>query len=433
MKLIDALEVLRLPISDSLPALNIYLACSFEPLHLKTFLSARLRLRSPHRGIGIRTGLYGDAVGSIERLEPSGIDALAVAIEWGDLDPRLTIRGLGGWLPESLTDIANAAERAACRLEQAITQVSGFVPTVVSLPTLPLPPMFSTRPDQAASLELELRYIVTRLAVSLSKQIGIRIVNGQFLDEISPPSQRFDVKSEVVAGFPYTLSHASSLGELIASLIRNPPPKKGLITDLDDTLWAGILGEDGVDGISWRLESHSHMHAVYQQFLASVAGSGVLIGIASKNDPSAVERAFERRDLLISKNEVYPFEVHWSPKSESVLRILSTWNVGADSVVFIDDSPMEVAEVKAAFPDIECIVYPKGDSQAIWNLLKKLRTTFGKPILTKEDSLRIGSIRNASALRDAVHSSAQSLDDFLRDAEATIVFDCSRQGRNTRR
>jgi FkbH-like protein len=432
VKLIDALEVLRLPISDSLPGVNIYLACSFTPLHLKTFLAAQLRLRFPRRGVGIREGLYGDLVGSIERLEPSGIEALVMAIEWGDLDPRLTIRNLGGWLPASLADIGNSAERAACRLERAIKRISDFVPTVVSLPTLPLPPMFSTRPGQAASLELELRHIVTRLAVSLSKQIGIRIVNGQLLDEMSSPSQRFDVKSEVVAGFPYTLSHASSLGELIASLIHNPPPKKGLITDLDDTLWAGILGEEGVEGISWHLERQTHMHAVYQQFLTSLAGSGILIGIASKNDPSAVERAFERKDLLISKNEIYPFEVHWSRKSESVSRILRTWNLGADSVVFIDDSPMEVAEVKAAFPEIECIVYPKGDFQAIWDLLKRLRTAFGKPFLTKEDSLRMNSIRNASAWRDAVESSGQSSDDFLRAAEATIVFDCSRHGRDMR-
>src|SRR5258708_40172043 len=105
---------------------------------------------------------------------------------------------------------------------------------------------------------------------------------------------RLDVQSELLSGFPYQLSHASALAELLAALVRNPIAKKGLITDLDDTLWAGILGESGVDGISWHLEQKAHIHGLNQQFLASLASAGVLIAVASKNDPALVEQAFER-------------------------------------------------------------------------------------------------------------------------------------------
>ncbi len=242
------------------------------------------------------------------------------------------------------------------------------------------------------------------------------------MGEVSPPIQRFDPKSDVITGFPYSLRHASTLATLVAKLIKNQPPKKALITDLDDTLWAGILGEDGVNGISWHMERQTQMHGLYQQFAASLAGAGVLIGVASKNDPALVEEAFERSDLLISRSDIFPFEVHWSRKSESVKRILDTWNVGADSVVFIDDSPMEVAEVKAAFPELECIVFPKSDYQGIWNLLKDLRSFFGKPLLTEDDSLRLSSIRNASAWRDSTEASASSSDDFLRAAQRFLVL-----------
>jgi FkbH-like protein len=431
MKLIDALEILKRPVPNEAPELKVYLACGFMPLHLQTFLAAQLRVRFPQHRVGISIGLFGDLAGNIERLEPSGVRARAVVVEWGDLDPRLGIRSLGGWRPSNLSDIVESAEQAAARLQHVLLNVSRLVPTVVCMPTLPLPPLFWTPPDRAASFELHLHQTVASLAASLSEHPGIRIANAQLLGEVSPPSQRFDLKSDVVTGFPYSLSHASALAGLLTGLIENQPLKKGLITDLDDTLWAGILGEDGVDGISWHLERKTHIHGLYQQFVASLAGAGVLIGVASKNDPALVEQVFDRSDLLISRSDIFPFEVHWSRKSESVKRILDTWNVGADSVVFIDDSPMEVAEVKAAFPELECIVFPQSDYQGIWDLLKRLRGFFGKPLLTEDDSLRLTSIRNASAWRDSTQASGSS-DDFLRAANAFLAFRLTREGSDAR-
>jgi FkbH-like protein len=196
-------------------------------------------------------------------------------------------------------------------------------------------------------------------------------------------------------------------------------------------LWAGILGEVGEDGISWHLDRNTHIHAIYQQFVASLAGAGVMIAVASKNDPAMVERAFGRKDLLLAKDDIFPFETHWSRKSESVSRILSTWNVSADSVVFIDDSPMEVAEVQASFPNMECIVFPKSDYPSFWMLLKHLRNVFGKPRLTEDDALRLQSIRNAGAWREATQSGS-SADDFLKNAEACIAFDFSQSNGDAR-
>jgi FkbH-like protein len=240
------------------------------------------------------------------------------------------------------------------------------------------------------------------------------------------------VKSDLIAGFPYSLHHASALGELLARLIHNRPNMKGLITDLDDTLWAGVVGEDGVDGISWHLDRHTQMHGVYQQFVASLAGAGVLVGVASKNDAAVVARAFERDDLLLLKDYVFPFETHWFRKSDSVQRILTTWNVGADSVVFVDDSPMEIAEVQAAFPQMECRLFPKNDYQGILDLLKHLRDLFGRSIVTEEDSLRLRSIRESRIWRDSGQSSEISSDAFLKAAEACLVFDVGHSSEDPR-
>lgn len=423
MKLSEALELLRLPAAEAAPLSEVFLCCGFTPLHLQTFLAAELRLICSERRANIKTGLFGDLCGNIERLEPGRITSLAVVIEWSDLDPRLGLRTLGGWRPADLPDIVESASQMAARIHSALESISQRVPTVVCLPTLPLPPLFSTRTSQAGAMETQLRQTVALLEASLSQQPHLRIVSADFLDQVSPLGGRYDVKSDVLTGFPYSLAHASAMAKPLADLIRNLPPKKGLITDLDDTLWAGILGEDGVDGVSWHLDKHSHMHGLYQQFLTSLAGAGVLIGVASKNDPAMVERAFARTDLLLSRNDIFPLETHWSAKSESVQRILKAWNVGADSVVFIDDSPMEVAEVKAAFPEMECIVYPKGDYQGIWNLLKHLREAFGKPFLTEDDAVRLRSVREGHAWRDAAQSSQTSADEFLRTAQAYMVFE----------
>lgn len=432
MKLISALDLLKRPVADTAPEFKTFLACGFTPLHLHTFLGAELRTLLPDRRVSIHTGLFGDLIGNLERLDGSGYNSVAVVVEWGDLDSRLGIRNLGGWRSTSLPDITRTVGLAVERLRRALADVSSRAPVVISMPTLPLPPLCYTHPAQASPLETRLSEAAASLVLSLAEQPGIRVVNPQQLDELSPHTGRFDIKSDIANGFPYSLAHASSLGELLSALIVPASPKKGLITDLDDTLWAGILGEDGPEGISWHLERHTHGHGLYQQFLGSLASAGVLIGVASKNDPAVAEKAFDREDLLISRSDIFPSEIHWSRKSESVRRILETWNVAADSVVFIDDSPMEVAEVKAAFPELEAIVFPKGDDRGVWDLLKRLRGLFGKPFLMEEDALRLDSIRTADAWRRSTESHGNSSDDFLNSAEASILFDFGNNGEDRR-
>lgn len=422
MKLIDALALIRRPLPEDAPLFRVSLACGFTPLHFETFLTAALCERSPFERVEVATGLFGDLAGNIEGIRPPACDVLVAVIEWQDLDLRLGVRNLGGWCVAGLPDIVKSAHRMLARLQKAILTAAASIPTYVSLPTLPLPPLFTTASQQASTYELELRQAVGSFAASLARHARIRILSASRLDEISPPSNRFDIQSELSAGFPYQLLHASALAELLAALIRNPSPKKGLITDLDETLWSGILGENGVDGISWHLDDKTHIHGLYQQFLASLASAGVLTAVASKNEPALVQQAFEREDLLIDKQSLYPIDVHWGPKSESVRRILKTWNISADSVIFIDDSPMELAEVKAVFPDLECLVFRKTDHRAFWQLLQHLRDAFGKAIVSEEDSIRLDSIRAAAALQHPSNGEGTSLDSFLQDARASVTI-----------
>jgi FkbH-like protein len=432
MNLIEALEILKQPVPKDAPERTVFLACGFTPLHLQNFLAAQLRIRHPQHRVEVKTGIFGDLTGNVERMESSGVHALVVVVEWGDLDPRLGLRSLGGWQVERLPDIVNSVNQSLERLRRALQGISSRPPTCICLPTLPLPPLFYTGIEQSSSFELSLRRNVSCFAEAISVDRWVSVASGQRLDEISPPDKRFDLRTEITQGFPYKTPHASAIGELLAKLAFRHEPKKGLITDLDDTLWAGILGEVGVEGIHWHLEEHAHLHGIYQQFLASLASAGVLIAAASKNDAAIVDRALERDDLLLSRASVFPIEAHWSPKSESVQRILKKWNVLAESVVFIDDSPMEVAEVQDAFPDMECVVFPKSDYSAFWRLLSDLRNRFAKVAISEEDSMRLESIRNSEAFRQPGGEDRNRLDLFLQQADGRLSFDLGKPGENAR-
>jgi FkbH-like protein len=432
MNLIEALETLKHATPQGAAPLRVFLACGFTPLHLRTFLAAHLRQRMTQHSVEVNTGLFGDLAGNIERLDTSANDVLVAAIEWQDLDPRLGIRSLGGWRAETLPDVLASVNSSLRRLERSLKLAATAIPVCVCTPTLPLPPLFTDPTHQAGNTELQLTSLVSSFAANISAERFVRVLNSQLLGECSPRAARFDIQSELISGFPYRLPYASALAAQLAALIHSPAPKKGLITDLDDTLWAGILGEVGVDGISWHLDERAQIHGLYQQFLGSLASAGVLIGVASKNDPALVEQAFQRKDLVVSRESIFPVEAHWNQKSESVRRILKTWNVGPEAVVFVDDNPMELVEVRSAFPEMECVLFPRNDPQTLWDLLKLLRNLFGKSSVSEEDALRLQSIRAAGALRDSVNGHGASLDQFLQSANASIELDFDKQSRDSR-
>jgi FkbH-like protein len=354
------------------------------------------------------------------------MDAAAVAIEWADLDARLGGRSAGGWDAGRLKDILQSVQMQLRRIGNGLRALAPQ-PVAVSLPTLRMPPVSFARPSQLSGFEAELRAGMAQFAVSLADEPHLRVVSEAELDQRSAPSLRFDLKSELASGFPYTLQHADELARLMARLLRPAARKKGLITDLDDTLWLGILGEIGAAQLGWSLEEHAQIHGLYQQLLSSLAAAGTLVGVATKNDAGLAGDAMGRRDMLLAAEQVFPVEAHWGAKSQSVGRILKTWNIGADAVVFVDDSPMELAEVHAAFPALECVLFPKDNPAEVWKLLFRLRETFGAAELQAEDSLRAESLRSGTQFQAEMESGAADIDGFLEHADAEIAFSYSRQ------
>jgi FkbH-like protein len=290
----------------------------------------------------------------------------------------------------------------------------------VSLPSVPAAPVEPVPGWQYGELERRLDALAASFAAGLSAQPHIRLVSPSRLAALSPPQHRLDVGTLNQAGFPYRLPHADVLAGLLAQLLQPPAPLKGIITDLDETLWAGILGEVGVEGVGWDLDRHAAQHGAYQQMLQSLAGAGVLVAVASKNDPALVRRAFERPDLLLRPGSVFPVEAHWGPKSESVARILQAWNVSADSVMFIDDSALELAEVHSAHPAMECHRFV-ADPNQVAALAWKLADLFGKPSASQDDSLRLESLRSGAELH-AARGGTESLDQVLATAGGALTI-----------
>jgi FkbH-like protein len=421
MKLADALRIVQATPPPDAEKFSVYLACGIFPLHLSTFIAAHLLERLKNRSVEISTGLFGDLAGNLVSLRESTADAGAVVIEWSDFDPRLGLRRLGGWGPAVLPDIQATAQRSATHLLQLLSEAAQSKPLALCLPTLPLPPISYQPSAQAGFDTLLLEKMLADFAANVAQIPRVRIVNRQRLDRISSFNDRLDVKSELSTGFPYRTTHASHVAELLANLIHPRPPKKGLITDLDDTLWRGLLGEEGVEGISWDLDRHSHIHALYQQTLRALAESGVLIAVASKNDPALVTEALARQDLLLPKDSLFPVEVNWNAKSQSVQRILNIWNIDADAVVFVDDSPIELAEVQSLSPSIKCLRFPNHDEQEAYEFLEKLRDLFGKREILNEDSIRVSSVRSGNQFQRQVEAeTARPLENFLAEIEAEL-------------
>jgi FkbH-like protein len=163
--------------------------------------------------------------------------------------------------------------------------------------------------------------------------------------------------------------------------------------------------------------------------LGLLADRGILVAAASKNEPAVVKQALERSDLLLSPERIFPLEVHWEPKSQSIARILRTWNIAADSVIFVDDSPMELAEVEAAHPGIKAVLFPAGDYVSGLKFLRQLRDSCGKEHVSAEDLLRMSSIQgNVEWNTGIAEANAET---FLEQACAVIEFDfdCAEQPR----
>jgi hypothetical protein len=140
-------------------------------------LAAELALIFADERIEIQYGLYGDFVGNLRRLASNGADCGIVLMEWTDLDPRLGIRNMAALLPSVYSDILSTVGAHSLEVQQAIEKACQRMPVVLSMPTLPLPPISFVPGWQASSFEIDLKAAVHSVASQVSLYAQVRVLS----------------------------------------------------------------------------------------------------------------------------------------------------------------------------------------------------------------------------------------------------------------
>ncbi|HEX5046491.1 MAG TPA: HAD-IIIC family phosphatase [Gammaproteobacteria bacterium] len=416
-----ALELARAAQSRDGEPFSVRLVTGLVPLALRVQLVAALGERVTGRRIDCSAKTF-------DELLAGGTDeahGLAVVCEWPDLDPRLGVRAAGGWGADAAADAVAAAEARLAILADRVLQAARTSRVALALPALDLPPIFATPSPAADPLALRLRAAVAATAARCAAAPRIAVLDSEALDRESPPAARRVVAREIAYNMPYAPQHSSRLAAALARLLVPPQPLKGVITDLDDTLWRGLAGEVGPENVSWELDRGSQPHALYQQLLASLAANGTLVAIASKNDPQVVAAALGRSDLRLDPRALFPIEVSWDAKSAAIDRILAAWNVSADAVAFVDDSAFELEQVRSRHPSLHCLRFP-AEPEAVLDLCRELRDRCGRTASTPEDRLRRqGLAAKARAEAERV-TSGTTMEDFLAGLRARTTVTIGR-------
>lgn len=396
--------------------LDIGLACNFEPLTLVRHLARAVTARASAT-VDVRQSGFG---GLESMLREAGDGTIAVArviaiVEWGDLDPRLGLRSEVPLTRAVLDAVVHEARATAERIATALARLGDRA--VLVLPTLAMPPFFPTRPVQASSWQAALRAI----AAQLGERAAVAGVSVLDVDACTlPVAARASARNEVRFGFPYAEPHAKELASLVAELVVPPARRKGLVLDLDGTLWRGIVGDDGADGVSWRLDDGALAHALLQRVAGLLADSGTLVGVVTKNEPAAAEAGLARADLLVPRDALWPVVAGWEQKSVGVRRVAASWNIGTDAMAMLDDSPLELAEIEREVPGLVPLRFIADDPDAVVALLQRLRAEFGAARTSAEDALRAQSLRSQAELTEVDEADVERHEAFLAGLEPEL-------------
>lgn len=207
--------------------------------------------------------------------------------------------------------------------------------------------------------------------------------------------------------------------------------KKVAVLDLDNTLWAGVVGEDGPHGIKIGPPTPlGEAHAAFQRYLRELKERGVLLAVCSKNNEADAREPFTQTlGMELKLEDFVAFVANWEEKSENLKRIARSLNVGTDSLVFIDDNPLERAKVRRELPEVAVVELPRDAAGFIAALDRG--AYFEALALSAEDLARNESYR-ANSQRAELREKAGDVESFLRNLDMRMhhgPFDDSVQER----
>lgn len=187
--------------------------------------------------------------------------------------------------------------------------------------------------------------------------------------------------------------------------------KKCVILDLDNTLWGGVIGDDGLSGIEIGELGRGHAYADLQLWLKSLKQRGILLAVCSKNEEDTAKEPFiSHEEMVLKLSDIAIFVANWQDKASNIRYIQQTLNIGMDSMVFIDDNPFERELVRSMIPEI-CVPELPSDPACYLGYLQRLNL-FETASYSSEDADRTGMYQ-AEAKRRESEAAFASLDDYL--------------------
>lgn len=197
--------------------------------------------------------------------------------------------------------------------------------------------------------------------------------------------------------------------------------KKCLVLDLDNTLWSGVIGDDGLDGIVLGEGSAvGEAHLALQRYAKQLKERGIILAVCSKNDPAVVEAAFrDHPEMLLRRSDIAAFLANWDDKTENLKTIAARLNIGLDSLVFVDDNPVERDRIRQSLPMVAVPELPEDVAQYVRCIAEA--GYFEAVAFTPEDRDRTRQyLENAE--REALLGATQSMDEFLCGLNMSVVF-----------
>jgi FkbH-like protein len=199
--------------------------------------------------------------------------------------------------------------------------------------------------------------------------------------------------------------------------------KKCIIVDLDNTLWDGILGEDGIEGIKMGESYPGSAFRFFQSYLLNLKHNGVIIAACSKNKEADVLDVWKNHpDMLLDRNDFVTYRINWNNKADNIQDIAKELNIGLESIVFVDDNPSERELVKQAFPDVCVPDFPE-HPYLLPEFVKKLTEDyFCAYSLTDEDYSKTEKyIENKKRVQQKKQFA--NMDTYLRSLEMKITIE----------
>jgi FkbH-like protein len=210
---------------------------------------------------------------------------------------------------------------------------------------------------------------------------------------------------------PYTKSFISLLYSELISFIQflSTPEKKAILLDCDNTLWKGILGEDGIEGIQCDRNAQGVLFFQFQEFLLEKKKEGFILGLCSKNNEHDVKEAFEKLNMPLTWNDFLVKKINWQNKEENLRVAAKELNIGLDSFIFIDDNDFELQSISLILPEVNT----RKLSHVYDDFLQLTDDyAFKRKRLTKED-LEKNEQYEAEQQRNSIKESVHSFEEYI--------------------